>query len=54
MAETGLTGDDRWVIARSRELAPALMASGDVRQRLAAELLAQLADLAERLGGGDG
>ena len=45
-----LTDDDRFLIERAREVAP-LLRNGDVRQQLAAQLLVQLADTAERLGG---
>ena len=45
-----LTDDDRFLIERAREVAP-LLRDGDVRQQLAAQLLVQLADTAERLGG---
>lgn len=43
-----LTDHERWIIQRARETAPALR-DGDIQEKLAAELLAQLADLAERL-----
>jgi hypothetical protein len=48
---TGLTNDDRQLIARAREIGPVLRASAGDRDRLAGWLLAELADLAERLGG---
>jgi hypothetical protein len=51
MAETGLTDDDRQMIAQAREIGPVLRASAGVRDRLAGWLLAELADLAERLAG---
>lgn len=47
-----LTGRDRDVIARAREIGPVLRAGDGDRDRLAGWLLAELADLAERLGGG--
>jgi len=46
-----LTETDRDVIARAREVGPALRASNNDRDRLAGWLLAELADLAERLAG---
>lgn len=49
-ASTSLTEDDRFVIGRAREIAPALR-EGGVREQLAAQLLDRLADLAERLAG---
>ena len=48
-----LTEHDRQLIDRSRDLGPALRASTGDRDRLAGWLLAGLADLAERLGGGN-
>jgi hypothetical protein len=51
---TGLTGDERQLIAKAREIGPVLRASAGDRDRLAGWLLAEVADLAERLGGGDG
>ena len=47
-----MTDDERDLIARARELGPALRASTGDRDRLAGWLLKELADLAERLGGG--
>jgi hypothetical protein len=47
-----LTEHERFIIDRARQVAPALRGGG-VREQLAAQLLAELADLAERLGGGD-
>ena len=48
---TSLTGDDRALIARAHDIGPGLRASGSDRDRLAGWLLAELAGLAERLGG---
>lgn len=44
-----LTEDGRFLIKRAREVAPSLR-DGGIREQLAAQLLTQLADLAERLG----
>jgi hypothetical protein len=44
-----LTDDDRQLIARARELGPALRASSGDRDRLAGWLLAELVALAEKL-----
>jgi hypothetical protein len=44
-----LTDTDRELISRAREVGPALRASSSDRDRLAGWLLAELADLAERL-----
>jgi hypothetical protein len=44
-----LTEHDKSVIARAREVGPALRASTSDHDRLAGWLLAELADLAERL-----
>jgi hypothetical protein len=51
--EASLTDDDRFLIAEARRIGPALRGriGADDRERLAAELLARLADLAERLAG---
>jgi hypothetical protein len=49
-AAMNLTEDDRQLIARAREVGPALRASTGDRDRLAGWLLKELADLAERLG----
>ena len=46
-----LTKDDRQLISRAREVGPALRARSGDQDRLAGWLLAELADLAERLGG---
>ncbi len=46
-----LADTDRELIARAREVGPALRASNGDRDRLAGWLLAGLADLAERLAG---
>ena len=46
---SGLTDHDRFIIDRARQVAPALRGSTSVREQLAAQLLAELADLAERL-----
>jgi hypothetical protein len=48
-----LTEHERFIIGRARQVALALR-GGEVRGQLAAELLAGLAGLAERLGGGNG
>ncbi len=47
-----LTESDWQLVARAREIGPALRASSSDRDRLAGWLLAGLADLAERLGAG--
>lgn len=46
---SALADDDRQLVARAREVGPALRASSGDRDRLAGWLLAELADLAERL-----
>lgn len=47
-----LSDDDRWLIKRAREIAPGLRGTAvSVQERLAAELLVGLADLAEHLAG---
>ena len=48
-----LTDADRWTIAKAREVGPALRAASSDRDRLAGWLLKELADIAERLGGGE-
>ena len=48
---TTLTETDRDLITRAREVGPALRDSSSDRDRLAGWLLAELADLAERLAG---
>lgn len=48
---TELAQADRDLIDRARELGPALRASNSDRDRLAGWLLAELANLAERLAG---
>jgi len=45
----GLTDHERFIITRARGLAPALRRDGGDRAPLAAQLLIELADLAERL-----
>jgi hypothetical protein len=53
MADTStsrLTEHERFIIDRARQVAPGLR-GGDVRGQLAAQLLAELADLATRLAG---
>jgi hypothetical protein len=45
----GLTDHERFIITRARGLAPALRRDGGDRALLAAQLLVELADLAERL-----
>ena len=59
MTETGppasrLTPDDRRLIVEARDLAPALKASGIIRDMLSGQLLTRLADLAERLDDAEG
>jgi hypothetical protein len=49
---TSLASDQAALIARARELGPALRASSGDRDRLAGWLLAELADLAEQLAAG--
>jgi hypothetical protein len=44
-----LTDDDRFLIAEARRIAPALRVRASDAERLAAELMTRLADLAERL-----
>jgi hypothetical protein len=51
-AAARLTGADLDVIAEGRRIGTALRASTSDRDRLAGWLLAELAGLAERLGGG--
>jgi hypothetical protein len=46
-----LTEDEQRLIDQAREVGPALRASSSDRDRLAGWLLAELANLAERLGG---
>lgn len=46
-----LTETDRDLITQAREVGPALRASNSDRDRLAGWLLAELANLAERLAG---
>ena len=46
-----LTDADRHLIAEARRIGPALRAGTSDRDRLAGWLLAELADLAERLAG---
>lgn len=46
-----LTDDDRNLIAEARRIGPVLRARTSDQDRLAGWLLAELADLAERLGG---
>jgi len=48
-----LTEDDRFIISRAREMTGPGVTTGEAWQRLAKEVLRQLADLAERLGGQD-
>lgn len=53
MTETSrLTEHERFMITRARGLARPLRRSGGDRGPLAGQLLTELADLAERLGGG--
>ena len=49
-----LTDTDRDNIAEARRIGRLLRASSGDRDKLAGWLLAELADLAERLGGGNG
>ena len=51
---TPLTDTDRDNIAEARRIGRLLRASSGDRDKLAGWLLAELADLAERLGGGNG
>jgi hypothetical protein len=48
-----LTDHDRELIARAREIGPALRANKGDAERLGGWLLAELADLAERLTAGE-
>lgn len=48
---TALTDDDLFLIAEARRIGPALRARTGDQERLAGEVIARLADLAERLAG---
>lgn len=48
-----LTEHDRFIIRRARELTAPGVTTGEAWQRLAKEVLRQLADVTERLANGD-
>ena len=49
-----LSDDDRFIIQRARELTKPGVTTGEAWQKLAREVLRQLADLAEQLARADG